>query len=334
MQKEQRKITIEDIARDLGVSKTTVSRAISGKGRIGKETVERVNDYIRKYNYKPNVIAKGLAQSKTYNIGMIMPGEYELVDLPFFQKCMMGVCEVASAMDYDVVISMVNGNDMSQLERILDNHKVDGFVLSRTLVDDGPAKLLKESEIPFVTIGTTVEKDVIQVDNDHRGACKELTAILLARGIEKIALIGGNRNHVVTQKRLKGYMDAYEEQKRKPDRKLIYMEAENKIRIEQIVDDLLPAKADCILCMDDSICAHVLSKLKKEKIRVPQDVKVASFYNSTILENNNPSITSLQFDVLELGRAACQTLLNQIDGKEVENRTLLGYEVSLKESTK
>lgn len=334
MQKEQKKITIDDIARDLGVSKTTVSRAISGKGRIGKETVERVNEYIRKYNYKPNVIAKGLAQSRTFNIGMLMPGEYELVDLPFFQRCMMGVCEVASAMDYDVVISMVNGNDMSQLERILENHKVDGFVLSRTLVEDIPAKLLKERGIPFVTVGTSADKEVIQVDNDHRGACKELTSILLARGIKKIALIGGNRNHVVTQNRLKGFVDAYEEMNRTADRKLIYMDAENKIRIEQVIDDLLPDKADCILCMDDSICAHVLAKLKKEKIKVPQDIKVASFYNSTILENNTPSITSLQFDVLELGRVACQTLLNRIEGKEVEKRKLLGYEISLKESTK
>lgn len=334
MQKEQKKITIDDIAKELGVSKTTVSRAISGKGRIGKETVERVNEYIRKYNYKPNVIAKGLAQSKTYNLGMVMPGDYELVDLPFFQKCLMGVCEVASAMDYDVVVSMVNGSDMSQLERVMDNHKVDGFILSRTFVEDSSVKVLKERGFPFVTIGTATEKEIVQVDNDHRSACKELTAILLARGIEKIALIGGNRNHVVTQNRLKGYMDAYEEQKKRPDRKLIYMEAENRIRIEQIVDDLLPKKADCILCMDDSICAGVLSKLKKEKVRVPQDIKVASFYNSSILENNNPSITSLQFDALELGRVACQTLLNLIDGKKVEERALLGYEVSLKESTK
>ena len=309
-------------------------RCGSGKGRIGKETVERVNEYIRKYNYKPNVIAKGLAQSRTFNIGMLMPGEYELVDLPFFQRCMMGVYEVASAMDYDVVISMVNGNDMSQLERILENHKVDGFVLSRTLVEDIPAKLLKERGIPFVTVGTSADKEVIQVDNDHRGACKELTSILLARGIKKIALIGGNRNHVVTQNRLKGFVDAYEEMNRTADRKLIYMDAENKIRIEQVIDDLLPDKADCILCMDDSICAHVLAKLKKEKIKVPQDIKVASFYNSTILENNTPSITSLQFDVLELGRVACQTLLNRIEGKEVEKRNLLGYEISLKESTK
>lgn len=334
MQREQKKITIDDIAKDLGVSKTTVSRAISGKGRIGKETVDRVNDYIKQCNYKPNVIAKGLAQSKTYNIGLMIPGDYDLVDLPFFQKCMLGVCEMASAMDYDVIISMIKDADISQMERLVDNHKVDGFVLSRTLVEDAPMKFLKERKIPFVAIGRTEEDNVVQVDNDHRGACRELTSILLSRGIRKIALIGGNRNHIVTQNRLLGYMEAYEDLRKKPDNKLIYMEAEGRVRIEQIVDDLIPKKADCILCMDDSICAYVLAKLKKEKIRVPQDIKVASFYNSTTLEYNMPAITSLQFDGWELGRVACQALLTQIDGKAVESQILLGYEVSMKESTK
>lgn len=211
MQREQKKITIDDIAKDLGVSKTTVSRAISGKGRIGKETVDRVNDYIKQCNYKPNVIAKGLAQSKTYNIGLMIPGDYDLVDLPFFQKCMLGVCEMASAMDYDVIISMIKGADISQMERLVDNHKVDGFVLSRTLVEDAPMKFLKERKIPFVAIGRTEEDNVVQVDNDHRGVRWELTSILLSRGIRKIALIGGNRNHIVTQNRLLGYMEAYED---------------------------------------------------------------------------------------------------------------------------
>lgn len=265
MQREQKKITIDDIAKDLGVSKTTVSRAISGKGRIGKETVDRVNDYIKQCNYKPNVIAKGLAQSKTYNIGLMIPGDYDLVDLPFFQKCMLGVCEMASAMDYDVIISMIKGADISQMERLVDNHKVDGFVLSRTLVEDAPMKFLKERKIPFVAIGRTEEDNVVQVDNDHRGAYRELTSILLSRGIRKIALIGGNRNHIVTQNRLLGYMEAYEDLRKKPDNKLIYMEAEGRVRIEQIVDDLIPKKADCILCMDDSICAYVLAKLKKKR---------------------------------------------------------------------
>ena len=87
----EKNITIADVAEALGVSKTTVSRAISGKGRIGRETRERVLAYIEEHDYKPNVIAKGLAQSKTYNICVVMPGEYDVVDLTFFQECLFGI---------------------------------------------------------------------------------------------------------------------------------------------------------------------------------------------------------------------------------------------------
>ena len=88
-------ITISDIAEALGVSKTTVSRAISGKGRIGEETRKKVLDYIEKCDYKPNVIARGLAQSKTFNLCVVMPGNYAIVDLPFFQEVIAGIQEIA-----------------------------------------------------------------------------------------------------------------------------------------------------------------------------------------------------------------------------------------------
>lgn len=79
-------ITISDVAEALGVSKTTVSRAISGKGRIGEATRQKVLAYIEEHDYKPNVIARGLAQSKTFNLCVVMPEDYALVDLPFFQE--------------------------------------------------------------------------------------------------------------------------------------------------------------------------------------------------------------------------------------------------------
>lgn len=328
-----KKITIGDIADALGVSKTTVSRAISGKGRIGSETRDRIMEYIDEHNYRPNVMAKGLATSKTYNIGLVLPGDYDLIDLPFFQKCMMGVSEMASSMDYDIIISMVSANDISQLERMVNNHKVDGIILTRTLIQDHPADFLKQHDIPFVAIGTSADRAVTQIDNDHRGACKELTSILLSRGIGKMALIGGNRSHVVTQKRLQGYYDAFVEKGRAVDNDLIYLDIETSIMAEKIVDELLEKKVNCILCMDDSICKFVLNKLKKEKVVVPTDIKVASFYNSRMLENNIPAITSLQFNVRELGVVSCRILLEKLEGKEVPGRTLLGYEVSMKEST-
>ncbi len=330
---EHKKLTIDDIAKELLVSKTTVSRAISGKGRISAVTRERVLAYIKENNYKPNVIAKGLAQQKTYNIGFVMPGDYNLVDLPFFQKCLMGISTIASSLDYDILVSIVSERDISQLERMVENHKVDGVILSRTLVKDKPAAYLRDKNIPFVTIGTAIDKDIIQIDNDHRSACRELTSILLMRGVRKMALIGGNKEHVVTRKRLQGYMDAYLEQSLTVDNSMVYMNVENSVMSDKIVDELIARHAECVICMDDSICSYVLNKLRKEKIRVPADIKVASFYNSSLLESNFPSITSLSFDVQELGMVTCKSLIDYIDGKEVPRRTLLSYEISMKEST-
>ena len=122
-------ITIADVAEALGVSKTTVSRAISGKGRIGDETRQRVLEYIEEYDYKPNVIAKGLAQSKTYNLCVVMPGDYALVDLPFFQEAIIGIQEVAAMMEYDILLSICQQNDIDRFDiRFVSFDKLVGLI--------------------------------------------------------------------------------------------------------------------------------------------------------------------------------------------------------------
>ena len=334
MEKENKNITIADVADALGVSKTTVSRAISGKGRIGKETRERVLAYIEKYDYKPNVIAKGLAQSKTYNICVVMPGEYDVVDLTFFQECLFGIQEIAGIMEYDILLSICKNNDISSLERIISNHKVDGVILMRTFVEDAQIEYLSMKEIPFVTIGSSNYPGVVQIDHNHKSACRELTSYILMKQLKKVALIGGDERHVVTQSRLRGFREAYQKMGLTPDENLLYLNLENSVLVDKMVEEILEKKVDCILCMDDAICSRVLKKLRMEHKEVPRDVKVASFYNSTVLENNVPSITSLKFDAKELGMVTCRTLLDLIDGLEVKQRTLLPYEVVLKESTK
>ncbi|MEH2941467.1 LacI family DNA-binding transcriptional regulator [Lachnospiraceae bacterium KK002] len=330
----EKKLTISDVAEALGVSKTTVSRAISGKGRIGKETKERVLDYIQEHNYKPNVLAKGLAQLKTYNIGVMLPEDYTVVDLPFFQTCLIGVQETAVSMDYDVLLTMGKENDCAQLVRMIENHKVDGVILMRTFTKDVHIEYLKSQEIPFVTVGSTNYQGVIQVDNDHKSACRELISILLLKGMKKIGLIGGIQSHVVTQSRLQGYIEAYKTAGLPLDKNIIYINVEKDILIEQGVERLLANGVDCIACLDDAVCIQVLNKLRRENIQVPEQMRVASFYDSTVLENNLPSVTSLAFDARELGNVACKTLLEAVEGKQTDSRTLLGYEVVLKESTK
>lgn len=331
---ENRKITIADIAEELHISKTTVSRAISGKGRISGETRRRVLDYIAATDYKPNVIAKGLAQQKTYNIALTIPGDCNLVDMPFFQNGMQGICEAASAQDYDVMLVTVTGDDLGNLERMAANHKVDGVILSRSMVHDVAADFLKAQQIPFVLMGTSRDRDILQVDNDHRAGCRELTERLIQGGNTRIGLVGGSRSYVVNCVRQQGYEDALRGARLERSAGLVFEDCDTPGKVEQAVERLLEEQAECIVCMDDAICLTVLQTLSRKQVPVPERMQVASFYDSMLLLNNKPSVTSLIFDDKALGALTCSVLLRYIRGDEVKGRTLLGYEVVMRESTR
>jgi DNA-binding LacI/PurR family transcriptional regulator len=328
------KITIDDVARALGISKTTVSRAISGKGRVGDDTRLRVLEYIEEHNYRPNLMARALAQQKTYNIGVIWPDDYNAVDLPFFQRCMIGMSEVTSGYGYDIIVSLVSGDDFSGLRRIIDNHKVDGIILTRTLVHDRPARFLKESGIPFVAVGSSDDKDIISVDNDNYSACKELTSILIAKGLKRLALIGGSTEHIITRTRYQGFADAFSDADINIDNSLIYLDVETMSKVGNILKELRKKNIDGVICMDDNIAGEVIARCRDEHIKIPEDLRVASFYNSSILESAIPSVTSLNFNDRNLGAVAAKTLLDIIDNVPVTSKMLGGYEVILKESTK
>ncbi|HBA97005.1 MAG TPA: LacI family transcriptional regulator [Lachnospiraceae bacterium] len=327
-------VTIADIAESLGISKTTVSRALSGKGRISEATRKRVRDCVEENNYKPNVIAQGLAKSKTYNIGVVMPYDYGLEDMSYFQSCLVGLQEMASSYGYDIILTVCNNSDLGQLKRVISNGKVDGVVLMRTLVEDEAVKLLQEKAFPFVVIGMSGYDNVIQIEHNHFEGCKELTSILLMKHMRNIAVIGGNESHMVTRSRISGFKAAYEQLNIPVDPGLIYLNQDNSIMVERAVDRIFMKRADCIICMDDTICSAVLNKLRKDNIEIPEDVKIASFFDSMLLKHNIPAVTSLSFDVREAGRVACKKLIDLLDGDKVDNITYLGYKVELKESTR
>lgn len=327
------KITIADVAAALGISKTTVSRAISGKGRIGEDTRNRVISFIEEHGYKPNPLAKGLAQQKTYNIGWVMPGDSSFNDLPFFQSCLRGVCAEAAKNDYDVLLSFVYDNDSSSLKRMVTGNKVDGVILGRTLVDDENVKYLKESKMPFIVIGSTDIPDVMQIDNDHVNACCELTLALIANEISSFVLIGGSDKHVVNNSRREGFEAGIKESIYPVESSKIYMNSDNEEAISKIVDDVISHQTQCIVCMDDKICNLVNNKLRNDKIAVPETVKVASFYDSELLKNAQPSITAIHYSPRQLGISACKTLIDSLNGEEVSMKTLMDYEIIMKQSS-
>ncbi len=327
-------LTIGDIAEELGLSKTTISRAISGKGRIGEETRAKVMEFIRAHDYKPNVVAKGLAQSKTYNIGVVLPADANLSEIPFFQGCLMGICEAAAEMDYDVVVTTVKEDDITFLKKLIQNQKVDGLVLTRALVNDLPAAFLKETKMPFVVIGSSEKEDIVQIDSDHIAACCELTSILLMTGCNSLAFIAGNQNHIVNRSRYEGYLKAFKDRGLLIDESLIYLDVINNMLIDQAVKSAMERKVDCIVCSDDLICSRVLTKLEEAGCSIPGDVKVASFYNNSHLESHNPPITAININVDELGKTAAGKLVRMISGEDESNKTLVNYEILLRKSTK
>ena len=327
MEIEEKKLTIADVAEYLGVSKTTVSRAISGKGRVSEETKKRVREYIDQMDYKPNVIAKGLAQSKTFNIAVVLPTDCDLQELPFFQNCMCGICDAAAKRDYDVLTVYAAAGDLGGLERIINNHKVDGVVLTRTLVEDPAAEYLKKRNVPVVAVGSSADMGLIQIDHDHRSACQELTLHLLKQGIRKMGMIGGNETHVVTRNRFGGFADAFRMMNLPVDMSYVYFGAENAAEIERVLDELLEKKAECIVCMDDMICNHVMQRLRELDVNLLNTVKVASFYGGVTGSILAGRVETVEFDAKKLGLVTCNTLLDVMEGKQIATKQLLPYKL-------
>ncbi len=326
-------LTIDDIAEALGVSKTTVSRAISGKGRISKETTERIRAYIERCNFKPNNYAQGLAKQRTGNIGVIWPGDSEAVDLPFFQKCLLGINKAASSRGYDLLITVVEGDDISGIRRVTENHKVDGMILTRTLVQDLPSEFLKESGIPFVAVGSAADPDVLCVDSSNERACLELTRDLLKRGARHLALIGGKSGHMITGTRLRGFLQGYRAADMTADESLICMEVKTRQEVELALEQVLAAGADAVIGMDDGIAGDILSICLRKGIEIPGQLCLASFYDSSVLENAVPAVTAIRFDDELLGETAAELLIRRIEGETCCSRMLENDQIILRETT-
>ncbi|MCC8100096.1 MAG: LacI family transcriptional regulator [Clostridiales bacterium] len=287
-QEERHIDTIDDIARELGVSKTTVSRAISGKGRLSTATRAKVLAYIEAHNYRPNAVAKSLAQSKSYNLGLVLPVELMEGETAFSQACMSGICEEASARDYDVVLSMVSDQDTVQMERLISRRKVDGLIVSRSTVESPMVDLLKEQEFPFIVVGYTPDQTLLTVDNENRKACRDFTRQLLDRGLRRLMLLGGGESHYVTQERRIGFEEAHRQAGVPLSQAQMFHGVTDIETTRQALEAALAQGADCLVCMDDFICHLALILLRERQVSIPEDVSIVSFYDSRRLEYNTP----------------------------------------------
>jgi len=332
MQKEE--ISVSDIAKALGISSTTVSRALSGKGRVGEKTRRAVEEYIENNDVTPNVRTSKYTDKKTMNIGVCLPSEEDYAELPFFTKTLMTLYDFFSVRGYNIILLKTGQWDISALKNVVKKHLVDGVVLTRVFENGLDIQYLKEKGVPFVVTGSCEDEEVYQIDVDQRSACRDLTSILFKMGIRRTALMSANFTQGVVQLRMNGYLDAMRENDIPIERKLLIENAADINVMEKAVMDILRQCVECIICTDDGICISVLNYLRELGVRVPEDIRIASFYNSTILEEQNSSITSIDFDIYEWGKAAGLMLEKQLLGEPCEKKKTLGYKMLLKESTK
>jgi len=333
MQKKQN-LTIDDIARDLGVSKTTVSRAISGKGRISTATRQRIQAYIQEKNYRPSAAAKGLAESKTYNVALVLPRSLFKLDMPFIRKSMTAICEEAFLQDYNILLCLSTDDNPASLLRTLDNRKVDGVILSRTVENDVLVDVLNQRGIPFATMGSLPAhgkgKATVEADHDQVGGCSAFTVAFLRGCQERVAILGNDMNYIVNQSRLSGFLRGAD---------ILGLEHSNiqfrhglgtALECFEAVDELLKKGVRRIIAMDEEVCLNILMHLREKGVSIPEDVQVGSLYDSEQLAVWCPGIPALSFDAAELGRVTCRELLHYLRGEEYNPTPTLGYRILMR----
>ena len=333
-QRKEHRLTVGEIARELGVSATTVSRALSGKGRVSQETRERVAEFAGRSGYEAGGAASPLERRRTNNLAIVIPSHFVRLDLPFMRKCMGGICRMAAQREHDVLLCYADDRNTDQLRRQLAAHKVDGVILSRTLTEDPCLELVRQYGVPYAAIGRLEDAGALQADNDQVGAAQELTRLLLQMGIRRIAYLGNRFKYTVNVDRMQGFRQAMAEFGVEVDESLIFSNVESEEGRRDALDAALERKPECLLCGDDSLAFFALKTMRRRGIAVPGDIRLASLYDSEILLDTDPAVTAVQFDAEALGATACRMLLDWMAGREVPPRQVLNHQVILRESTK
>ncbi|MBP3305919.1 MAG: LacI family DNA-binding transcriptional regulator [Oscillospiraceae bacterium] len=334
---QKQNLTIDDIAHDLGVSKTTVSRAISGKGRISEATRSKIMEYVEQRNYRPSAAAKGLAESRTYNLALVLPKSFIRMDLPHVRHSMNAICEEAFIWDYNILICLSTEEFPESLLRTLDNRKVDGVILSRTAEGDALVDVLKDRGIPFATIGSLPPRArgwaTVEADHDQEGGCYAFTKVFLQGSSDQAALLGNDMRYIVNQSRLAGFSKAIEAIKFPRDNIHLRTGLGNPSACSAAAQELLNKGVRKFLCMDDEICLYTYAALLEAGMKIPEDVQIASLFDSEKLAQCPTPISALRFDAAELGKTACRELLRCLRNETYDPKPTLGYRLIIRDST-
>jgi LacI family transcriptional regulator len=349
----KRKVTLKQIAKELDVSISTVSKALRNSIEISEDTRQKVQAFAKLYNYRPNNIALSLKNRKTKTIGIIIP---EIVH-HFFSKVITGIELVANKRGYNVIVGLSNESFDKEVinMQMLANGSIDGFILSiakETLQQQDYHHFLEtiNQGMPIVMFDRVVNEipcDKVIVD-DVQGA-KHAVEKLISNGCKNIAIITTKDYVSVGKLRTQGYLEALEDHKMHPKSSLI-LKVDDKLLSENHLEELEKEmeqlfksnkNIDGIFAVNELYAVTAMKAARKLGLEIPESLQVVSFSDGVLSKHSTPSLTTMSQHGQKIGEKAADLLINRLeleDTDEVEEETfetvIIETELIERESTK
>ncbi|WP_446217123.1 LacI family DNA-binding transcriptional regulator [Micromonospora sp. IBHARD004] len=327
--------TLEAVARRAGVSRATVSRVVNGSTTVAESIREAVSRAVEELGYVPNLAARSLVTQRTDSVALVMPEEATRVfsDDQVFPGIIRGVSQELEAADKQLVL-MLAGSPAGhrRVERYTTGRHVDGVLFASLHGADPLPGVLSRLGIPVVCAGRPLDgAEVPYVDVDNVGGVTRAVRHLIGNGRRRIATIAGPQDMVAGIERLTGYREAM------AAAGLPAREAFGDFTRESgaaAMRDLLAAYPDLdAVCAASDLMAHAaLRTLRKAGRRVPDDVAVIGFDDIETAAYTEPPLTTVRWDIVELGRAMTRQLLRMAAGEDVEQELILPTDLLVRDS--
>ncbi|MFV0420911.1 LacI family DNA-binding transcriptional regulator [Oleidesulfovibrio sp.] len=312
-----RQYTIKDIAKELGISPSTVSRALSGHPDISDKTSAKVKELAARFNYQPNLVAKSLQQKHSSTIGVIVPE----IRHDFFAATISGIEQVAYDAGYATMLCQSHESLLRESTNIraLVGQRIAGLLITASCETKDTAHFApaRQSHIPVVMFDRVPEDftgSSVTV-SDEQGAY-DITCLLIKKGYRRIAHIGGWQHLPVGRARHAGFIRALSEAGIKPRPDYIleggFDEKDGKQGAERLF--ALPQPPDAIMCATDPIAVGVYTAARERSLSIPQDIAVSGFSDNPLSELVTPTLTTVHQPAFEIGRTSALLLLDIIAG--------------------
>ncbi|QSI76578.1 MULTISPECIES: LacI family DNA-binding transcriptional regulator [Niveibacterium] len=313
-------ITLEMVARTAGVSPATVSRILNGSARVSERKRAAVEAVIKELNYRPNALARGLAQGRTNSIGVLTQD----IASPFYGEALRGIENALK--DTGAIPLIVSGHwllrdEVERLEHLL-SRRVDGLiVLTGSLPDE--MLLRYATEVPLVVTGRDLEgPNLMSLRFDDYVGARMATQHLIDLGHKRIAHVAGPLDHFDSIERLRGYREALVDAGIQPDDDLVvhadFHEPGGLLAINQLIAARTPFTA--VFAANDQSAFGARLALHSHGIRVPEDISVVGFDDLPVSNYVVPPLTSVKQPAYEMGEIAARALVGMIHGEPAKGR--------------